>query len=647
MLFKKRQSVKALFLSIVVMAAVLSFFAVGVPEGGCGGAFEIEGQALGRRDHQRSQEQTQLKGEWFVRLKDESLVRTFAQFKNSSRQSRTRQLSLKRKDLVTRLDALEQKLQQNNPEVQVVSKHFTAVTGIFLSNNLSDEEMQSLKQTDPNILDIQFYEPTFPLLNDAHGITTTSHIHEHPEIFIDEAGQHLTGVGVKVAVIDSGIDPFHPDLGGAAFPNSRIKGGYNAQQNNDDITDFCGHGTHVASIIGGDGTWSDGNLRGVASEVDLYIYKAMHKYGNDCAGSASAFLTAIELAVDPNGDSSFDDMADVINISMGIGPEHHPDSNVVAVAAQNIIENTDVIIVASAGNSGGGYTQCDDSGSGSEICCPACAESVITVGATTKNDDYWFYSSYGPSWPTVGGDGSLYEPGIVFSKPDISAPGVNICAARIIGGTDSDSNPSGGENTEYGYSDEYNCWNGENISTYYVNLTGTSMASPYIAGVIALLKQSYPSANRNQIKQFLQESASKSGKDASSWTEADEYQFGAGRVATTNALLVGGGYDDIDPSIFGCTDLLAKNYVPDALFDDGSCEYFDFDDNSTIADWSAVLNIETEFCYGDENNIRAIYDPDYLVYEEGEEVKFKLGNYYGPNAKYSNKTILIHFLTPW
>ena len=99
---------------------------------------EIESQTLGSRDNQVSQKRNSPLGQWFVRVKEPSLVKRFAQLKDRSRQDRTNQLIFRREELTKRLNDLEQKLKQKKPDLQVISKKHTAITGIFLSNNLSD-----------------------------------------------------------------------------------------------------------------------------------------------------------------------------------------------------------------------------------------------------------------------------------------------------------------------------------------------------------------------------------------------------------------------------------------------------------------------------------------------------------------------------
>ena len=201
----------------------------------------------------------------------------------------------------------------------------------------------------------------------------------------DSNGTNVTGKGVIVSVIDTGIDYNHPDLGGPGFPNSRVIGGYDFVNNDSDPMDDHNHGTHCAGIIGANGT-----LKGVAPDVQFLAYKAFSSSGY---GSTSDCIAAIEASVE-NG-------SDVISMSWG-GDEKDPDSPL-SQALHNSMD-LGVICVAAAGNSGPDYET---------ISWPAGDPDVIAVGATGKGDVIASFSSRGPS--NLGG-----------IKPEVLAPGVNI-----------------------------------------------------------------------------------------------------------------------------------------------------------------------------------------------------------------------------
>jgi subtilisin family serine protease len=189
---------------------------------------------------------------------------------------------------------------------------------------------------------------------------------------LQRAGK-LTGKGVKVAVLDSGIDYTHVAFGGAGtleayeaargasdddsrntardglFPTHRVAEGYDfvgeAWPNgplapDDDPIDFQGHGTHVADIIGG--------ASGVAPKVSLYAVKVCSAVATSCSGEA--LIQGMEYAADPNGDGSTADRVDVINMSLG-SPYGQPFDDDLAAAVDGA-SRLGILTVASAGNSG-------------------------------------------------------------------------------------------------------------------------------------------------------------------------------------------------------------------------------------------------------------------------------------------------------
>jgi len=209
------------------------------------------------------------------------------------------------------------------------------------------------------------------------------------------------GEGIRVAVIDTGIDYTHPALGGGFGPGYKVAGGYDFYNGDADPFDDNGHGTHVAGIIAAD---SD-SLIGVAPRATLYAFKVLN---SDGAGSASDVIAGIEAAADPNGDGDTSDHVDVANLSLGgLGGADDPQSRAVdaAVAAG-------VVMCVAAGNSGGFAI----------IGSPGTARSAITVGAIDDAGAMTSFSSRGPS------------PGALAFKPDVVAPGKDITSTYAGGG---------------------------------------------------------------------------------------------------------------------------------------------------------------------------------------------------------------------
>ncbi|MBI4128021.1 MAG: S8 family peptidase [Parcubacteria group bacterium] len=209
-----------------------------------------------------------------------------------------------------------------------------------------------------------------------------------------------SGAGVKIGIIDTGIDLDHSDL---AF---NIKGGVNLIHPEESFTDDNGHGTHVAGIIGALDN-NEGTV-GVAPEVSLYAIKVL---GADGTGTLEDIIEGIRWATE-NG-------MNVINMSVVTLQDTYEFHEAIRAAF-----DAGIVIVAAAGNSGG------------DVFFPAAYDEVIAVSALDTTNARADFSSHGPAI-------------------DLAAPGVGILSTFKGSG--------------------------------YLELTGTSMAAPYVAGVAALL----------------------------------------------------------------------------------------------------------------------------------------------------------------
>ena len=329
----------------------------------------------------------------------------------------------------------------------------------------------------------------------------------------DGLGLGLTGEGLRIGIIDTGIDYLHPDFGGTGspadhaanntqvisdgfFPTPKVAGGYDFVGDDYDPYDpvlavpqpdpdpmdqhQTGHGTHVAGIAAGLGVTGAGDTYtgpydmdipfsslqigpGAAPRASLYALKVFGR------GNASFIvIPAIEWAVDPDGDGDFSDHLDVINLSLGDDYAGNDDPE--AVACDNAVL-AGVIVVASAGNDGDVYFA---------VGSPGSAPGAISVAASEDDDPYETelsadrlaaFSSRGPS---QGGTQLLL-------KPDVAAPGRLIRSARLFQENDPD-----------------------NLTTL---LSGTSMASPQVAGVMALLRGLHPAWSAVELKALLMNTA--------------------------------------------------------------------------------------------------------------------------------------------
>ncbi|MFD7259485.1 S8 family serine peptidase [Streptomyces sp. NPDC059874] len=254
------------------------------------------------------------------------------------------------------------------------------------------------------------------------------------------------GTGVKIAVLDTGVDAGHPDLAGQIVSEQNFSSAADAK-------DRHGHGTHVASIAAGTGAKSGGAFKGVAPGAKVLSGKVLDDHGS---GDDSGILAGIEWAAAQG--------AHVVNLSLG-GADT-PGIDPLEAAVNKLSADRGVLFAIAAGNSG-------RSGRGS-ISSPGSADAALTVGAVNDDDAIADFSSVGPRI----GDGAI--------KPDVTAPGVDITAAAA------DGSALGGQ--------------GQNPDGY-ITLSGTSMAAPHAAGAAALLKQQHPQWTGTELKGVLAGSA--------------------------------------------------------------------------------------------------------------------------------------------
>ncbi|MFB9348533.1 S8 family serine peptidase [Streptomyces heliomycini] len=274
----------------------------------------------------------------------------------------------------------------------------------------------------------------------------------------------LTGKGVTVAVLDGGVDTRHPDLA------HNVAESRNFTTTTDE--DTVGHGTHVASTIAGSGAASGGKHKGVAPDATLISGKVCESVG--C--SESAMLAGMEWAAAQK-------QARIVSISIGGGDA--PDVDPLEEAVDTLTERTGSLFVIAAGNSGPGR---------GSIGSPGSADAALTVGAVDKSDRLADFSSRGPR---VGDDGI---------KPDITAPGVDIVAARATGTS-----------------------MGTPVDQHYTSANGTSMATPHVSGAAALLAQKHPGWKAGELKAALMASATPN-------PGLTVFEQGAGRADVARAL---------------------------------------------------------------------------------------------------------------
>ncbi|HYJ68658.1 MAG TPA: S8 family peptidase [Nocardioidaceae bacterium] len=253
------------------------------------------------------------------------------------------------------------------------------------------------------------------------------------------------GDGVTVAVLDTGYDPTHPDLAGRVVDAQNFTD--DADPTGEVAVDDHGHGTHVAATVGGTGAASGGDRKGVAPATDLIIGKVLDASGS---GSTDQIIAGMEWAAEHD--------ADVINMSIGTTAASDG-TDPMSQAVNELTTSTGSLFVVAAGNTGPGKQT---------VGSPGAADLALTVGAVDKDDEPAAFSSRGPRL----GDGAI--------KPEITAPGVDIVAARAAGTS-----------------------LGNLLDEHYTSLNGTSMATPHVAGAAAILAQQHPDWTAAQLKARL------------------------------------------------------------------------------------------------------------------------------------------------
>lgn len=228
--------------------------------------------------------------------------------------------------------------------------------------------------------------------------------------------QGLTGKGIKVAVVDTGISLGNPDL--------VVSGGTSMISSSYD--DDNGHGTHIAGIIGAKNN-AEGVV-GVAPDVQLYAVKAIDYTGS---GYLSDVVSGIDWAITNH--------MDIINLSLASTTDSDTLHQIVDQAY-----NSGILVVAAAGNDGAGATD--------DVEYPAKYDSVIAVGAVDSSNQIAPFSSTGP-------------------EVEVTAPGVSVYSTYLNGG--------------------------------YATMSGTSMATPFVVGDLALWKQANPTLSTSQLRSLL------------------------------------------------------------------------------------------------------------------------------------------------
>lgn len=309
----------------------------------------------------------------------------------------------------------------------------------FLALEVSEAGLRGL-EADPEVECIWPDLPVRALLESAA-----------PAVHAPEVWQvGYTGRGVRIAILDTGIDANHPDLAERVAATTDLTGEGSRDDN--------GHGTHVAGIVAAGGD----RFRGVAPESSLHVAKVLR---SDGGGLTSTVIAGLEWAIEQQ--------VQVINLSLGSSGSS--DGTDALSTACNTVMARGVVVCVAAGNDGPrSYS----------VGSPAAAQQVITVGACSLEGQVADFSARGPT-----ADGRV--------KPDIALPGVAITSCRAAGTS-----------------------LGAVVDEQYTVASGTSMATPFATGIVALLLEAYPGLRPPEVKERLKRTAKDLG--------ASPYAQGAG-----------------------------------------------------------------------------------------------------------------------
>jgi subtilisin family serine protease len=333
----------------------------------------------------------------------------------------------------------------------------------------------------------------------------------------------VTGRSIVVAVCDTGVCATHPDIAGQIWKNAgEVPGngidddangfvddvtGWNFEGNNANNSDNNGHGSHTSGTIAGDGT--GGIQCGVAPDARIM----MLKFVNSLSTGEQSVWSSMQYAV-ANG-------ADVFSASLGWPHSFNPNRATWRQVCDNSIA-AGVVVVYASGNEG--------CGAGIDnVRTPGDVPNVIAVGAVDCSDAIAGFSSCGPvSWSTVAPYNDFpFPPGLM--KPDVSAPGVATTS--------------------------------HSLCSSYMNLDGTSMATPHVAGLAALILEADPTLDHFGVRAILESTSLDLG------LPGKDKQFGTGRVRAVNAVqaaLANGNYCGAKVNSCGTLPMLTMAGTPSA-----------------------------------------------------------------------------------
>ncbi|MCA0986522.1 S8 family serine peptidase [Guptibacillus algicola] len=320
---------------------------------------------------------------------------------------------------------------------------------------------------------------------DATDITGVDKVRTDDSMRKANGGLPVTGKGIGVVVNDSGVDGTHKDhefgenlvqnVLGSTNLNSLSPGllpvTYQEDVANTDTN--SGHGTHVAGTVGGTGAMSSGKYEGAAPGADLI------GYGSGAALFVLDGIGGFDYALTHQSQYNIR----VITNSWGSSGDFDP-NHPINIASKKVYDRGIVVLFA-AGNEGPSENTHNPY---------AKAPWVISVAAGEKDGTLADFSSRG----TKGVGGSFEMDGETWTwedRPTVTAPGVDIVSTRVIAPVSSLSAPQDAEELDPAH------------VPFYTHMSGTSMATPHAAGVVALMLEANPLLSPDEVKSIVQSTA--------------------------------------------------------------------------------------------------------------------------------------------
>jgi subtilisin family serine protease len=316
----------------------------------------------------------------------------------------------------------------------------------YLTLTLTQENLNKILDSNHNIKAIHKNYELKPTLAESSPLIQAPQTHR-----LRYFNQQITGHGQTIAIVDTGIDYTHPDLGGCIGPQCKVIGGYDFYNYDNDPMDNNGHGTHIAGIAA-----AKGQITGIAPDAKLLAIRV-------CGGAYPGRCYFNDILSGLNYIAALNNPNITVSMSIGDGGEYNTQScpRYIDQAIQTL-QNQNIQIISSSGNEG----------HGTGISYPACNPNIISVGATyDANIGGRTYSGTCTDQTTNTDKVTCYSNSA--NNLDLVAPGSLITSTRRLGGR--------------------------------ITYEGTSMATPHVSATIALLKQIKPTITKQEILTILQQ----------------------------------------------------------------------------------------------------------------------------------------------